>query len=78
MYAYGVACLAYLAISGMFLSSSLALTGGFLALVAAIEIGTERATTGPPHEAAGLLTYVVACGLMLALGGLLRRLERSG
>ena len=47
-------------------------------VVAALEIGTERATTGPPHEAAGLLTYVVACGLMLALGGLLRRLERSG
>ena len=27
---------------------------------------------------AGLLTYVVACGLMLALGALLQRLERPG
>ena len=28
--------------------------------------------------ATGLLTYVVACGLMLALGALLQRLERPG
>lgn len=47
-------------------------------VLASIEMGTERATAGPLHEAAGLLTYVVACGLILALGGLLRRLERSG
>lgn len=60
----------------------LAMAGNLARVVAtvlvSIEIGTERATTGPLHEAAGLLTYVVACGLMLALGGLLRRLERSG
>jgi exosortase len=41
----------------------------------AVEFGTETATSGPPHEALGLLAYVVACGLMLPLGALLRRLE---
>ncbi len=46
-------------------------------ILASIAMGTEHATAGPLHEAAGLLTYVVACGLMLALGALLRRLERS-
>ena len=60
----------------------LAMAGNLARVVAtvlvSIEIGAERATTGPLHEAAGLLTYVVACGLMLALGGLLRRWERSG
>jgi exosortase len=47
-------------------------------VLASIATGTERATTGPLHEAAGLLTYLAACGMMLALGALLRRLERSG
>jgi exosortase len=45
-------------------------------ILASIEMGTEHATAGPLHEAAGLLTYLVACGLMLALGALLRRLEK--
>jgi exosortase len=47
-------------------------------VLASLQIGTQRATTGMLHEATGLLTYVVACGLMLALGALLRRLERPG
>jgi exosortase len=47
-------------------------------VLASIAIGTEHATAGPIHEAAGLLTYVVACGLMLALGAVLWRLERRG
>jgi exosortase len=46
-------------------------------VLASIEIGAEHATSGPPHEAAGLLTYLVACGLMLALAALLRQLERA-
>jgi exosortase len=54
------------------------LTRVVASVLASIEIGTEHATTGPPHEAAGLLTYLVACGLMLALGALLRRVEKSG
>lgn len=45
-------------------------------VLASVELGVERATEGPLHEAAGLITYVVACGLMLALGALLKRLER--
>lgn len=60
----------------------LAMIGNLARVVAtvlvSIEMGAERATTGPPHEALGLLTYLVACGLMLALGALLRRLESPG
>jgi exosortase len=47
-------------------------------VLASLQLGTQRATTGVLHEATGLLTYLVACGLMLALGALLRRLERPG
>lgn len=44
----------------------------------AVQVGAERATTGWFHESAGLLTYAVACGLMLALGAGLRRVEQAG
>jgi exosortase len=44
-----------------------------LATVGAAErFGTDVATTGPPHELLGLLTYAVAVGLLLALGAVLR------
>jgi exosortase len=60
----------------------LAMAGNLVRVVAtvlgALELGAEHVTEGPLHEAAGLLTYVVACGLMLALGALLQRLERRG
>ena len=60
----------------------LAMVGNLVRVVATVlagvEMGTEHVTEGPLHEAAGLLTYVVACGLMLALGALLQRLERRG
>jgi exosortase len=60
----------------------LAMLGNLARVVAtvlvSIEIGIERATSGPPHEALGLLTYLVACSLMLALTALLRRVESSG
>jgi exosortase len=45
-------------------------------VVASLALGVEFATEGPPHQAAGLLTYAVACGLLLVLGVALRRLER--
>lgn len=45
--------------------------------LAAERWGAERATQGLLHESAGLLTYAVACGLMLAVGAALRRLERG-
>jgi exosortase len=44
----------------------------------AARVGAERATSGWFHESAGLLTYAVACGLMLAVGAGLRRLEEAG
>jgi exosortase len=47
-------------------------------VLASLQMGTQRATSSALHEASGLLTYVVACALMLALGALLRRLERAG
>jgi len=47
-------------------------------VLASLQVGAQQATSGVLHEAAGLLTYVVACALMLALGALLRRLERAG
>lgn len=43
---------------------------------AAEHMGAERATESLLHEGAGLLTYAVACGLMLAVGAALRRAER--
>lgn len=47
-------------------------------VLASLQMGTQRATSSALHEASGLLTYVVACALMLAVGALLRRLERAG
>ena len=44
----------------------------------AARVGAERATEGWFHESAGLLTYAVACGLMLVVGAGLRRLEEAG
>ena len=59
----------------------LAMAGTLARVVAtcalAARIGADRATHGPLHEGAGLLTYGVACGLMLALGAGLRRLEKT-
>ncbi len=57
----------------------LAMAGNLVRVVAtcalAARVGAERATTGWFHESAGMLTYAVACGLMLAVGAGLRRLE---
>ena len=57
----------------------LAMAGNLARVVAtcvlAARVGAERATHGLLHESAGLLTYAVACGLMLVLGAVLRRLE---
>jgi len=44
-------------------------------LAVADRFGAARATQGPPHDLLGMLTYLVACGLMLAVGSALRRLE---
>jgi len=38
-----------------------------------IEVSVEFATTGPLHEWAGVLTYVIGCLLLLGVGALLRR-----
>jgi exosortase len=60
----------------------LAMAGNLARVIAtvlgAMALEPEHVTKGPLHEAAGLLTYVVACGLMLALGVLLQRVERPG
>jgi exosortase len=45
---------------------------------AALRIGAQAATEGPPHEMLGVLTYLVAVGLLLALGALLKRMESRG
>lgn len=45
--------------------------------LAAERWGVERATQGVLHESAGLLTYGLACGLMLAVGAALRRAEQG-
>jgi exosortase len=44
-------------------------------VLAALRVGTQQATEGPPHQALGLLTYAVAVGLMLGAGAALRLLE---
>ena len=45
-----------------------------LTTVAASEhFGVERATQGALHESAGLITFVLACSLLIAFGALLRR-----
>lgn len=41
-----------------------------------IQFGVARATSGTMHNALGLLTYVVAVGLLLAADALLRRYEK--
>jgi hypothetical protein len=43
--------------------------------LAALRFGAAAATEGPPHELLGLLTYAVAVGLLLGVGGALRLLE---
>ena len=45
---------------------------------AAMRVGAQSATDGPPHEMLGLLTYLVAVSLLLALSALLRRIEPGG
>ena len=42
-------------------------------VVAAATWGTERATSGSLHESAGLLTFTLACLLLIGLGSLMRR-----
>lgn len=58
----------------------LAMAGNLVRVVLTVLV-TERfglavATEGPLHELLGLLTYVVACALLLAAAAGLRRLER--
>lgn len=47
-----------------------------LTVIVAERFGVETATEGPLHTLLGLLTYVVACVLLLAAGAGLRRVER--
>jgi exosortase len=58
----------------------IAMTGNLVRVVATVgvatQVGVDRATEGPLHEMAGLLTYGFACGLMLGAGSLLGRAER--
>jgi exosortase len=50
-----------------------------LTTVAASEhFGVERATQGALHESAGLITFVLACALLIAFGALLRRTGAPG
>jgi len=51
------------------------LTRVLVTVLGTIEYGAENAVEGPVHELAGLSTYLVACGLMLAVGAGLRALE---
>lgn len=48
-----------------------------LTVLLAIEVDVEFATEGPLHEWAGVATYVVGCGVLLAFGALLRRLSNA-
>lgn len=41
--------------------------------IAAHRVGVERATAGLAHDSAGMLTYLLACFALLAVGTLLRR-----
>ncbi len=41
-------------------------------VVAAQEVGVEAATSGTVHESAGILTYVVGCVALLAVGWVMR------
>lgn len=45
-------------------------------LLAADAVGVERATGNPLHEFAGLLTFLLACGLLVALSAALRERPR--
>ncbi len=44
-----------------------------LTVMLSIEVSVEFATRGPLHEWAGVLTYVIGCFTLLAVGELLRR-----
>jgi exosortase len=59
----------------------IAMLGNLLRVIATVlvarRVGVDLATEGPVHETAGLLTYLAACGLMVAVGALLRRVERG-
>jgi exosortase len=48
-----------------------------LTIVASDAFGVERATESVLHESAGLLTFVLACLLLIAIGPLLRWLTPS-
>ena len=39
--------------------------------------GVARATTGPLHDSAGVLTFVFACLLLIGFGALLRRVPEA-
>ena len=41
-------------------------------VAAADAFGVARATSGPIHDSAGVLTFVLACLLLIGFGGLLR------
>jgi exosortase len=55
----------------------IALAGNLLRVILtvwlSIEVSVDFATTGPLHEWAGVLTYVVGCLALLCVGALLRR-----
>ena len=41
-------------------------------VIAAQEVGVEAATSGAVHESAGILTYVLGCAALLAVGWVMR------
>jgi len=47
-------------------------------VIASLYVGAAAASEGPPHELFGLLVYVVAVGLLIALASVLRRVEVRG
>jgi exosortase len=44
----------------------------------AVKVGTDAATEGTLHQAAGIISYGVACGALLAADALLRRTASDG
>lgn len=48
-----------------------------LTVLMSIEVSVDFATEGPLHEWAGVLTYVIGCVALLAVGNVLRRLSRD-
>lgn len=50
----------------------------FITILAALEMGPQRATAGALHESAGALTYLFGCLVLLAVDALIRRVQPPG